>query len=197
MVTENYKLQPNFWVNIQLSAFCNSFIKKSYMKKFIIIAIAYFFCQQSFAQTVPGIDSLPVYQKYPSIPVFSIVSAPDSTVFTKESLKKKKETILIMFSPDCEHCQRETDSLIAHIDLFKDVQIVMATPLDYIHVKKFYKDYKLANYPNITIGNDPVWYLGTFYTVRNFPTIAVYNKEGQFVKLFEGSVSVRKIAAAL
>jgi len=168
------------------------------MKKFIFIAVAYFFCLQSFAQTAGNnIDTLPTYEKFPSIPMFSIVKAPDSTMFAKANLKKKKETILIMFSPDCEHCQRETDSLIAHIDLFKDVQIVMATPLDYVHVKKFYEDYKIADYPNITIGNDPVWYLGGFYTVRNFPTIAVYDKEGQFVKLFEGSVSVRKIAAVL
>ena len=136
------------------------------MKKFIILIAAWFFCQQSFAQTaVSGIDSLPVYQQFPTIPIFTIIKAPDSTKFTKDDLKKKKETILIMFSPDCEHCQHETKELLAHFDPFKDVQIVMATPLDYVHVKKFYEDYKIADYPNITIGNDPVWYLKsqTFY----------------------------------
>ena len=102
-----------------------------------------------------------------------------------------------MFSPDCEHCQRETDSLLAHFNLFKKVQIVMASPLDYIHIKTFYDKYKIANYPNITIGKDPVWFLGQFYKVRNFPTIAVYDKEGKFVKLFEGSIAVEKVAAVL
>jgi len=166
------------------------------MKKFIFIVVAFLFCQQSFAQANTA-DTLPTYEKYPDVPVFSIVTAPDSATFTKADLKKKKPLVLIMFSPDCEHCQRETDSLLKYIDLFKHAQIVMATPLDYIHVKEFYEKYKLINYPNITIGKDPVWYLGGFYTVRNFPTIAVYDEKGQFVKLFEGSVSVKKVAAAL
>jgi thioredoxin-related protein len=166
------------------------------MKKFIILIAAWFFCQQSYAQ-MSGIDSLPTYQKDPSMPAFSIIRVPDSTNFTKDNLVKNKETVLIMFSPDCEHCQRETDSLKAHMDLFKNAQIVMATPLDYSHVKKFYQDYKLINYPNLTIGKDPVWYFGTFYKVRNFPTIVVYDKKGEFVKIFEGSVAIQKVAAVL
>jgi thiol-disulfide isomerase/thioredoxin len=166
------------------------------MKRFVFIVAAWFLCQQSFAQ-IAGVDSLPTYKKYPDVPLFSIIKVPDSTTFTKADLVKNKPLVLIMFSPDCEHCQREMDSLEKHFDLFKKAQIVMATPLDYFHVKDFYTKYKVADYPNITIGKDPVWYLGGFYNVRNFPTIVVYDKHGQFVKLFEGSVAVAKVAAAL
>jgi thiol-disulfide isomerase/thioredoxin len=166
------------------------------MKKVLLLASVLFFCFQSFAQQFAA-DSLPVYKQFPDIPPFSIFKVPDSTKFTKDNLKKKEPLVLIMFSPDCEHCQKETDSLLANITLFKKVQIVMASPLDYIHIKEFYEKYKIAEYPNITIGKDPIWFLGQYYKVRNFPTIVVYDKDGKFVKIFEGSVSVRKIAAEL
>ena len=164
------------------------------MKKFVFTLLFFFGITISFAQTTtpvtPGFTTLP-------LPAFSITKVPDSTIFTRGDLLKDKETIIMIFSPDCEHCQRETDSLIAHIDLFKDVQIVMASPLDYQEVKKFYGDYHIARYPIITMGRDGSYALGSFYHVHNFPSIYIYDKNGQFKNSFEGSYPVQKIAAAL
>ncbi|UAY50895.1 TlpA family protein disulfide reductase [Ferruginibacter albus] len=167
------------------------------MKKILSIVSVLFISVSSFAQTAVNTDSLPTYKRFPEIPVFKLTKVPDSTEFSKADIKKNKDVIMIMFSPDCEHCQRETDSILAHFDAFKNVQIVMASPLDYVHIKNFYQKFHLADYPNITIGKDNVWALGTFYNVRNFPTIAVYDKHGQFVQIFEGSIPVQKVIAAL
>ena len=103
----------------------------------------------------------------------------------------------MVFSPDCEHCQKETRDLIANIGLFKKVQIVMASPISYPYIKKFYEEYEIALYPNIIMGRDPGYYLGTFYKIRSFPAIFLYNKKGDFVNSFDGSVPVEKIAEAL
>lgn len=103
----------------------------------------------------------------------------------------------MVFSPDCEHCQHATEDLLKHFDLFKNVQIVMATPLEYKFIPSFYKKYRLADYPNITIGRDPNYFLGSFYEVHNFPSIFLYDKKGNFVEVFEGSVSFEKIAKKL
>ena len=103
----------------------------------------------------------------------------------------------MVFSPDCEHCQHETKELIAHIDLFKKAQIVMVSPLEYDYIKKFYEEYKIADYPNIIMGRDPGYYFGTFYKVRSFPSIFLYDKKGNFVQKFDGSVPVEKIASLL
>lgn len=139
----------------------------------------------------------PLYIQFPNIPPFSIMKAPDSTKFTKADLKKRKPVILIIFSPDCEHCQHETREIIKHMDLFKKAQIVMCTPLDYNYILPFYNEYNLAKYSNITVGRDGSYILGTFFSVRNFPSIFVYNKKGEFVKAFDGSVPVEKVAEAL
>ena len=103
----------------------------------------------------------------------------------------------MIFSPDCEHCQEETKELIANIDLFKKVQIIMTSPLEYAYIKKFYDDYKIADYPIITMGRDPSYFLGTFYRIRSFPSIFVYDKKGNFVEAFNGSTPVEKIIAVL
>ncbi len=73
----------------------------------------------------------------------------------------------------------------------------MCTPLDYKYILPFYKEYNLAKYSNITVGRDGSYILGTFFSVRNFPSIFVYNKKGEFVKAFDGSVPVEKIAESL
>ena len=73
----------------------------------------------------------------------------------------------------------------------------MVSSLDFSHIKKFYEEYKIASFPNITMGRDGSYYLGSFYRIHNFPSIYVYNKKGKFVESFEGDVKMEKIAAVL
>jgi len=105
--------------------------------------------------------------------------------------------MVIVFSPDCDHCQHETRELVKHMDQFKKVQIMMVSAMDYNLIKQFYTEYGLAPYPNIIMGRDPGYFFGTFYHVRSFPSIYLYNKKGNFVKAFEGSIPLETIAASL
>ncbi len=138
-------------------------------------------------------DTSLLYLRFPTIPPFKLIKVPDSTYFTKDDLKKKTPTIVMVFSPDCEHCQEMTKQITANIKLFKKAQIVMATPVGFSYVKKFYEEYKISNYSAITMGRDPTYFLGTFYKVRSFPAIFIYNKKGQLVNWFTGEVELKKI----
>ncbi|MEO5650698.1 MAG: hypothetical protein ABIR03_12345, partial [Ginsengibacter sp.] len=40
----------------------------------------------------------PVYLRFPTIPQFTVYKAPDSTIFTREDLKKRVSTIFFIFS---------------------------------------------------------------------------------------------------
>ena len=163
------------------------------MSKYFILILCICLSKTGFSQDA----DTPVYKRFPVVPTFTIIKAPDSAKFTNLNLKKKKPTIIIVFSPDCEHCQHETKELLANINLFKKVQIVMASSLDYGLIKKFYDEYKIADYPNIIMGKDPTYYFGTFFRVRYFPAIYLYDKKGNFVKEFDGNVPVQQIADAL
>jgi thioredoxin-related protein len=163
------------------------------MRKIIFILLFVFFGKAVNAQA----DTSFLYLRFPAVPPFTITKVSDSTKFAKADLEKKTATIIFIFSPDCEHCQHETKELIAHIDLFKKAQIIMASPLEHAYLKRFYEEYKIADYSNIIMGRDPTYFLGTFYHVRSFPAIFVYDKKGNFVKAFDGSVPVEKIAESL
>jgi thiol-disulfide isomerase/thioredoxin len=139
----------------------------------------------------------PVYLRFPTIPQFTIYKAPDSTLFTRENLKKRVATVFFVFSPDCEHCQHETEALIKNIKKFKNTQILMVTHLPYADMMAFYKKYKIANYPQIIMARDTQFFFPVFFKVRNFPSIFVYDKKGNLKKNFEGSVKIEDILAEL
>jgi thioredoxin-related protein len=165
------------------------------LKKITGLFIFILFYTISFAQ--PAKDSLPNYKLIPTVPPFKLIVAPDSIVFIKDQLKKRRATIVMVFSPDCDHCVHSTEDLLAHYNLFKKVQIVMATALAYEHVKKFYVDRKLIDYPNIKVGWDASYFLGAFYEVRSFPAIFLYDKKGNFKKAFDANAKWETIAASL
>ncbi|MEI7733883.1 MAG: thioredoxin fold domain-containing protein [Ferruginibacter sp.] len=163
------------------------------MKKHFLFILLTTICIAAIAQD----DSTLLYRRFPIIPSFKLINVADSSIFTKDNLKKKKATIIMMFSPDCEHCQAETKELTAKIGLFKKAQIIMASPLDFNYLREFYKEYKIADYPTITMGRDPIYFFGTFFKVRSFPSIFVYDKKGNLVNSFTGSTPVEQIAASL
>lgn len=164
------------------------------MRKLFILIISVHISQLSFSQSD---TSKPVYLRFPTIPQFTIYKASDSTKFTRDDLQKRKPVVFIIFSPDCEHCQKETEALTANIDKFKDAQILMVQFLPHAQMVKFYKDYKIENYPNIVMGRDVQFLLPGFFKVESLPSIYVYDKKGNFKQAFSGSVSMDKIAAAL
>lgn len=142
-------------------------------------------------------DSLPAYKSIPTIPPFKLMLVPDSSAFTKYDLKKKKPTVIIIFSPDCDHCLHATRDLLTNYKLFSKAQIVMATSLSFTHIQKFYRDFKIAEFPNIRVGLDNSYFLNTFYNVKSYPAIFVYDKKGKFKAFFDSGSGFGKIAEAL
>ncbi len=166
------------------------------MKKVIfLIVLSFTTVHFLYAQSAPSKE--PVYKTIPSIPPFEIFTAPDSIPYKKENLKKRKKTILIVFSPDCGHCINATKDMLEHFDKFKKVQIVMASPMAYSEVLKFYNDLNLKDYQNIKVGFDRGYFLGTFFEVRSFPAIFLYDKKGNFKKTFGSDTPFETIAKSL
>jgi thioredoxin-related protein len=135
--------------------------------------------------------------RQPGIPPFSITKAPDSSRFEKANLQKNKAVMIMVFSPDCDHCQHKIKDIMTNIKLFKNVQFVMVSNLGYNYVKRFYQEFNIVRYPNITMGMDYRFMIGNFFTIPSLPALFLYNKNGQFVKAFDRNVPVQKIAASL
>ena len=167
------------------------------MYKFLLfLSFLAFTGSNSFAQENTA-DETPVYLRFPTIPQFTLAKAPDSTSFTRDNLKKKVNTIFFLFSPECGHCQFETGEITKNIKKFQDAQIVMITYFPWEQMMTFYKQFKIANYPQITMARDNNYFFPTFFKLRNFPSTFIYDKKGNFKKAFDGAVKIEDILKEL
>jgi thioredoxin-related protein len=159
------------------------------MKTRLILLIFSIISISAFTQTQPD----PPYKRFPTIPPLKLLLTDSTTVFTDKDLKKNKPLFFILFSPDCEHCQKETEELISKIDSFKNIQIVMATFMTVDKIKPFYENYKLDRFPNITVGYDMQHMLTTYYRISFTPFLAFYDKKGNLIDGFQGALPLTKV----
>jgi len=138
----------------------------------------------------------PTYLRFPTIPPFELLSVDSNTVITKADLKKNQPVLLMFFSPDCDHCQHQTQDMLKEMDAFKKIQIVMATYQPFEMMKDFYKKYGLSFYPNVHVGRDTKYFLPPYYRMMNLPYLALYDKKGNLIRTFEGNQKVAVILKA-
>jgi cytochrome oxidase Cu insertion factor (SCO1/SenC/PrrC family) len=167
-------------------------LKKQQVKNALFIFFALVTFGQLAAQHSP---SQPPYLRFPIIPQFTLITADSGTV-TKNDLKKNRNTLLMYFSPTCDHCQVQTDSMVAEMSKLKDVQILMATYSPISEMKAFYEERALAKYGNILMGYDSKYFFPPFYKMGSLPFMALYDKKGNFITSFHGNTSIDKIVAA-
>lgn len=142
-------------------------------------------------------DSLPAapYKRFPTYPPIRLLKLDSTSYFSKEDVPKKTPVMLMLFNPQCEHCQHETEQILQHIDQFKKISIVMATSMSFDSMKAFAKKYELEKYPNIIVGQDIHYFLPTFFRIRSLPFLAFYNKKKELISVFEGAMPIPQLMA--
>lgn len=157
-----------------------------------MIFIASFF--SAFSQTD---STAPPYKRYPTLPPFQVMLS-DSSIYSKAQLPKNKPVLFMIFDPECSHCQHEAEELVAHKNDFKDIQIVMITMPGYSfdQINDFFKTYNLNELKHVVAGKDIYTIMPSFFVIHNFPYLAMYNKKGNLITTFEGSMPVAKVIEA-
>lgn len=165
------------------------------MRHFFVFLLPVFLSLSAIAQpnTKTATDTLAPYQKTPYIPSFKI-QLPDSSWFTKADIKSKKPTLILYFSPDCGHCQLETEELLSKMKDLGNLQIVMITSRPFEDMVNFADHYKIKRFPAIKIGADPARFVTRFYDVKFTPFSALYNKKGTLVKVYEKGIDMEELA---
>jgi thioredoxin-related protein len=170
------------------------FYKKSLMRKQLFLLAYLFIACAAHSQTTPSTDSAPSYS---TIHAFTLYKAPDSTLFTKNDLHKGRQVLLVIFSPDCGHCQHIATEIIKNINHFSKVNILMVTWLPYSNMLSFYKTYNMADYPQITMAWDSKYFFPPYYHLQSFPKLIIYNKKGKYVKEFSGEIQIEDVWKAM
>lgn len=137
---------------------------------------------------------VPPYKNNPSLPVFEMMR-PDSSIITQKDVKKQ-ETLIMYFSPDCDHCIKQVEDMNKRMKDLSKLQILMLThqPMDML--VPFIKKYNLNAQPNIKIGRDAKFSLPGFYQMKTLPYFALYDKEGKFIAVYESNTKVDTLLQA-
>jgi cytochrome oxidase Cu insertion factor (SCO1/SenC/PrrC family) len=162
------------------------------MKYFIILVSVVALSLSAKAQT----DTVPNYIQIPYIPPFKI-QLVDSSWYSKTNLAAKRPTLILYFSPDCGHCQLETEELLSRSKQLKNLQVVMITSRPYEDMANFAEHYKIDRFPFIKIGWDPQRFVTNFYSVKFTPFSALYDKKGKLVKVYEGGIDWDELVSKL
>jgi thioredoxin-related protein len=142
------------------------------------------------------VDSLLApYQKHPTLPPIDLLMADSSTHFRKANIPPKTKVMLMLFSPDCSHCQHTAQELHKYKKEMKDIQVVMATMHPLSDMRNFITTYHLDSLENVKVGKDIYFFMIPFYSIHNLPFMAFYNKKGKLISVFEGSMPLQKVIA--
>ena len=140
-------------------------------------------------------DTSSTYLKFPKLPAFNILSMDSEGVFNTYNIPKGHVTALILFDPDCSHCQAMVKTLTAGMDSLKDIRFYFVTlSRNMQHIRNFYKENHLDEYKNvIEMGRDTEFFFLNFYKTKSFPAIAVYDKHKEFMAIKEGGFTVSEL----
>ncbi|HEY0611208.1 MAG TPA: redoxin domain-containing protein [Chitinophaga sp.] len=130
-------------------------------------------------------------QSRQQLPAANFTRLDGKTINLKE-LGAERKTMIIYFSPDCDHCQYEAKAIKAHIDQFAGTVICMITKATSSQAAEFAATYQLEN-ELIHIFTD---HTGTFYEqfgMVSVPSIFIYDANGNLKKHFSGEVKIESL----
>jgi thiol-disulfide isomerase/thioredoxin len=162
------------------------------MKKLIIFFAILFFSTAAFSQY----DTTPPYLKNKALPDFTLLTL-DSVTFTQTVLAANKNTIIMLFNPECGHCQDQLQLMLTLPKITDSCNLILTSTETLQKLKIFYDKFHLEKYPSINIGKDFKYFFGGFYQPKTIPVLAFYNKKKQLVYFNQGSVKKAAMLSAL
>ena len=158
-------------------------------KRVLVLALTVLFCCTLFAQQT----------NHTGIAPFKITLV-NGKPYTYQQVKKNTPTVLVYFSPTCDHCKNFTKELLTHDKQLRSKQIIMVTYEPVSEMKPFDSTFGISSKPYIKMGTEGYTFIvQKFYGVQRFPFVAMYNKSGKLVKTIpfvtEPEEAAKEIAA--
>jgi thiol-disulfide isomerase/thioredoxin len=130
------------------------------------------------------------------VPVKKTISEYPAVILIKEDGHRfmaadlPAKSIMIFFSPTCDHCQRQAEQIQKNLKGFQGYNLYFISLDTYPLIHQFAKDYKIDSEPNIHFlqadANSVTVSLGYIRT----PTILIFNQDRKLVKRFNNITDV-------
>jgi thiol-disulfide isomerase/thioredoxin len=131
------------------------------------------------------------------IPNLNLLLVDSTTHLRTEEIADGKPFVVMGFAPWCKHCQALTEDIKKHIGEFRDTRIYYVTGDKFANMKVFYKYYKLAQFPNIVMGQDSTYSLFRYFHKNTTPLIAIYDAKRRLKRLIPGEIKAADLAKSL
>lgn len=128
------------------------------------------------------------------LPVMTLTMMDGSTKRAKEI---EGSAIIILFQPDCDHCQREAQEIRKHIDAFKNYSLYFVSLATMTEVQDFAAKYDLTRIDNVRFGTTDMQSLADNFGSIPAPSFYIYNSTGNLVTKFNGETDINKILNAI
>ncbi|HEY8398494.1 MAG TPA: redoxin domain-containing protein [Flavihumibacter sp.] len=135
------------------------------------------------------------YERFKTLPPFELLGL-DGKTFKRDDLPRNRGTILMFFSPDCHHCLTQMDWMKEAKEQLKGFNFVLATYQPMEALKTFHSTYRLEEWKNIYVGRDEKYFLPPYFRIKNLPFLALYDKKGKLISVFEGNTKTELILTA-
>jgi peroxiredoxin len=157
---------------------------------FAVLAISCEVRQKKKAEETPAAAEAAVNE----LPSLAITGPDNKTIITK-ALNKGK-VILILFQPDCDHCQRETTAIVENVKAFEPYQVYYISSASQTDMHKFFIDYKLENLSNFHYASTTLENVLNALGPISAPSMYIYSN-GKKVKHFNGETNISDILKVL
>lgn len=124
-----------------------------------------------------------------------ILMSADGRQFSTNKLPGK--TLLIFFSADCDHCQREATQIHENLKAFESYSIYFISLDPFPVIRKFSETYKIDNNPNIFFVRADGQSVFSAMGYMKTPTICIYSANKKLVKRFDGETKIEEILKLL
>ena len=132
----------------------------------------------------------PFTKKGAPIPPFKLYKV-DGKIISNADLKPNKPVMVMIFSPECDHCEHMVDSMKQIADKFKNTQLLLvAEDRNKQLMGGFINKTGIGSHPLFQkIGTNKGELIFSIYTYKILPQINFYNSKHLLEKTFDGNYS--------
>ncbi len=120
----------------------------------------------------------------------------EKPIVTQDDLNNGANLFVMMFNPNCSHCEDMTEEIEKYNKLFVKSKLVMvAHKTNKILLPNFIRSFRINDYPFMFIGADSMNFNDNAYMFKALPQINIYDHNRKLIKYYAGDIPMDSLAA--
>lgn len=155
-----------------------------------IMAVALFLLLPGIKEKNTEIPSTSAKNLANQLPNLKLLGMDGSVNYSRELNGKN---VLVLYNPDCDHCQREAKEIRMQIEAFQNYTVWFVSSDNVENISRFAKDYDLVGQANVHFVRTEVMEVINNFGAIATPSVYIYSDERQLIKAINGETSIDQI----